>query len=247
MGLPGWCSNKTHPVILSQVSPGNPNNNPAKDREQISLSQFYPNLNLQAGAYRPFWGWWALGGRPGDAGEAHSSLVPPEGWNHSPRSVKKPNNLLTLMVLSQLNTCLWPAAQTLTRQDRSPVVCGSSGKGFSYCSPGHCLHSPYLNPEKERHTWTFMTSALLVVPLKAQLDQKYLSQFLSTQIQSETQTSQSLSQKALTQLGKLVFHNSFKIHLLKLNYISSVAFSKKNCSTRFSSLNQKDKMQLYCM
>lgn len=52
-------SNKTHPVILSQVTPGNPNNNSAKDREQISLNHFYPNLNPQAGAWGPFWGWWA--------------------------------------------------------------------------------------------------------------------------------------------------------------------------------------------
>lgn len=43
-------SNNTHPVILSQVSPGNPNYKSAKDREQIYLNPFHLNLNLQAGA-----------------------------------------------------------------------------------------------------------------------------------------------------------------------------------------------------
>lgn len=101
-------SNKTHPVILSQVTPGNPNNNSAKDREQISLNQSYPSLSLQAGAWRPFWGWWDAA-----LGKARWSWWGKFQPGLTQICLKKPNSLLTLMILSQLSTCLWPATGAL--------------------------------------------------------------------------------------------------------------------------------------
>lgn len=41
---PGWWQQQNPPSDPHQASPGNPNNNPAKDREQTSLNQLYPKL-----------------------------------------------------------------------------------------------------------------------------------------------------------------------------------------------------------
>lgn len=105
---------------------------------------------------------------------------------------KKPNSLLTLMILSLLSIWFWPATEAFTRQDRLLVTSGVwffSREVIFFCSPGPCLHSPCFHSGREGkahlHRWdccpTFMTSAFLVVPLKAQLDQKYWSHCLSTQ------------------------------------------------------------------
>lgn len=139
-------SNKTHPVILSQVTPGNPNNNSAKDREQVSLNQFYPSLSLQAGAWRPFWGWWDAA-----LGKGQVKLVRQiPAWPHPdlPEKTQQPSDLDDPVLIKHLFVA---SNRGLTRQDRLLRGVALPRAEIFFLQP--CLLSPcFHSGRKGRHT-----------------------------------------------------------------------------------------------